>query len=189
MTDKTIDLDRRRGMEAQKATDLRRLLAEVEANERALRLRQDELEAHLADAPAASWEEAAEKVRYVLGLYAAILTAEDTPANPCRGRAGGSGAPRQRVVIRERDDRFKYPGCHRGRGLAHPRADLAAVFPRRGRYFNRCRPSSVRVTECRPPEMMSQCLSTAQAMPAASAVTSPRLPRDSYRCGWPPVAS
>jgi hypothetical protein len=55
MTDKTIDLDRRRGMEAQKATDLRRLLAEVEANERSLRLRQDELEAHLAGAPAASW--------------------------------------------------------------------------------------------------------------------------------------
>ena len=40
MTDKTIDLDRRRGMEAQKANDLRRLLAEVEANERTLRLRQ-----------------------------------------------------------------------------------------------------------------------------------------------------
>ena len=39
ITDKTIDLDHRRGMEAQKATDLRRLLAEVEANERALRLR------------------------------------------------------------------------------------------------------------------------------------------------------
>jgi hypothetical protein len=78
MTDKTIDLDGRRGMEAQKATDLRRLLAEVEANERTLRLRQEELEAHLADAPAATWEEAAEKVRYVLGLYAATLTAEDT---------------------------------------------------------------------------------------------------------------
>jgi len=75
MTDKTIDLDGRRGMEAQKATDLRRLLAEVEANERSLRLRQDELEAHL---PATSWEEAAEKARYVLGLYAATLTAEDT---------------------------------------------------------------------------------------------------------------
>jgi hypothetical protein len=30
------------------------LLAEVEANERTLRLRQDELEAHLADAPAAA---------------------------------------------------------------------------------------------------------------------------------------
>jgi hypothetical protein len=34
MTDKTIDLDQHRGMAAQKATDLRRLLAEVEANER-----------------------------------------------------------------------------------------------------------------------------------------------------------
>ena len=78
MTDKTIDLDRRRGTEAQKATDLRRLLAEVEANERSLRLRQDELEAHLAAAPAANWPEAAEKARYVLGLYAVTLAAEDT---------------------------------------------------------------------------------------------------------------
>ena len=78
MTDKTIDLDGRRGMEAQKATDLRRLLAEVEANERSLRLRQDELEAHLAAAPAANWPEAAEKARYVLGLYAATLPTEDT---------------------------------------------------------------------------------------------------------------
>ena len=32
MTDKTIDLDQRRGMAAQKATGLRRILAEVEAN-------------------------------------------------------------------------------------------------------------------------------------------------------------
>jgi hypothetical protein len=32
--DKTIDLDQHRGMAAQEATDLRRLLAEVEANER-----------------------------------------------------------------------------------------------------------------------------------------------------------
>jgi hypothetical protein len=78
MTDKTIDLDQRRGMEAQKATDLRRLLSEVEANERALRLRQEELEAHLADAPAANWEEAAEKARYVLGSMRQRLTAEDT---------------------------------------------------------------------------------------------------------------
>jgi hypothetical protein len=39
MTDKTIDLDRHHGMAAQKATELRRLMAEVHANERALRLR------------------------------------------------------------------------------------------------------------------------------------------------------
>ena len=47
MTDKTIDLDKHRGMAAQKATDLRRMLAEVKANETALRLRQEELESHL----------------------------------------------------------------------------------------------------------------------------------------------
>jgi hypothetical protein len=52
MTDETIDLEQRRGMTAQKATDLRRLLAEVETNERALRQRQDELESHLVAAAA-----------------------------------------------------------------------------------------------------------------------------------------
>ena len=59
MTDKAIELDEHRGMAAQKATDLRRLLAEVEANEAALRLRQDELESQLIAAPAANWEKAA----------------------------------------------------------------------------------------------------------------------------------
>ena len=54
MTDKTIDLDHHRGMAAQKATDLRRLLADVEANEKALRLGRDELESHLLAAPAAN---------------------------------------------------------------------------------------------------------------------------------------
>ncbi len=39
MTDKAVNLDHSRGMSAQKATDLRRLRAEVEANEQALRLR------------------------------------------------------------------------------------------------------------------------------------------------------
>jgi hypothetical protein len=51
MTEKTIDLDQRRGMAAQKATDLRRQPADLEANEEALPLRQDELEAHLVAAP------------------------------------------------------------------------------------------------------------------------------------------
>jgi hypothetical protein len=78
MTKRTIDLDGRRGLAAQQATQQRRLNAEVEANERALRLREEELEAHLIAAPAANWTEAAEKVRYVLGLYAATLSHEDT---------------------------------------------------------------------------------------------------------------
>jgi hypothetical protein len=77
MTDKTIDLDQRRGMAAQKATKLRRLLADVATNEKALRLRQDELEAHLLAAPAANWHEAAEKARYLLNLFATALAAED----------------------------------------------------------------------------------------------------------------
>lgn len=77
MTDRTIDLDRRRGMAAQKATELRRLLADVEANESTLRLRQDELEAHLLAAPAANWCEAADKARYLLKLFAATLAAQD----------------------------------------------------------------------------------------------------------------
>jgi hypothetical protein len=77
VTDHSIDLDQHRGMAAQKATELRRLLADVEANEKALRLRQDELESHLLAAPAANWHEAAEKARYLLNLFAATLTAQD----------------------------------------------------------------------------------------------------------------
>jgi hypothetical protein len=77
MTEKTIDLDQRRGMAAQKATNVRRLLAEVEANEKALRLRQEELETHLLSAPARNWGEAAEKARYLLKLFAGSLTDQD----------------------------------------------------------------------------------------------------------------
>ncbi|HEY1887894.1 MAG TPA: hypothetical protein VGG86_17885 [Roseiarcus sp.] len=58
MTEKTIDLDQHRGMAAQKATDLRRLMADVEAS------RQHELEAHMLAAPARNWPEAAEKARW-----------------------------------------------------------------------------------------------------------------------------
>ena len=77
MTDRTIELDEHRGMAAQKATKLRRLLTEVEADERALRLRQQELECHLLAAPAANWADAAEKARYLLKLFAATPAAED----------------------------------------------------------------------------------------------------------------
>jgi hypothetical protein len=59
MTDHTITLDRHRGMAAQKATEVRRLLAEVEANQKSLRERQEELETQLIAAPATSWSEAA----------------------------------------------------------------------------------------------------------------------------------
>jgi hypothetical protein len=78
MADEPLELDSRRGMAAQKATDLRRALAEVETHARELRERRAEIEQHLLSSPAASWPEAAAKARYVLKLYAAGLPPEDT---------------------------------------------------------------------------------------------------------------
>jgi len=71
MTDKPIDLDARRGMAAQHATDLRRMAAEVEADRAGLRRRQDELERRLLAHPAENWSQAADKARYLLGLFEA----------------------------------------------------------------------------------------------------------------------
>jgi hypothetical protein len=78
VTDYTVDLDKHRGMAAQKATDLRRALAEVESNVRELREREADLENRLLTVAAASWPEAAAKARYLLNLYAASLSPEDT---------------------------------------------------------------------------------------------------------------
>ena len=78
MSDNPVELDRHRGMASQKATDMRRVLAEVEANAKMLRDRQGILESQLLSVPAASWPEAAAKARYVLNLYAAGLAASDT---------------------------------------------------------------------------------------------------------------
>jgi hypothetical protein len=78
VTDEPLDLDKHRGMAAQKATDIRRILADVESNARNLRERQGVLESQLLSVPAASWPEAAAKARYVLNLYAAGLAPADT---------------------------------------------------------------------------------------------------------------
>jgi len=78
MKDIPVDLDRHRGMAAQKATDLRRALAEVETHVRELRERETDLENRMMTAPSASWPEAAVKARHLLNLYAASLPSEDT---------------------------------------------------------------------------------------------------------------
>lgn len=78
MTEKPLDLDKHRGMAAQKATDIRRALAEVENNAKDLRDRQALLENQLRAVSAGSWPEAAAKARYVLNLYAASLAPDDT---------------------------------------------------------------------------------------------------------------
>ena len=78
LNDKPLDLDKHRGMAAQKATDIRRILADVETNARDLRDRQASVESQLLSAPATSWPDAAAKARYVLSLYSAGLASDDT---------------------------------------------------------------------------------------------------------------
>ena len=78
MNEPPIELDKRRGMAAQKATDIRRILADVEANAKLLRDKQGVVEIQILAAPAASWPEAVAKARYVLNLYSAGLSPTDT---------------------------------------------------------------------------------------------------------------
>jgi hypothetical protein len=72
-----IVLDEHRGMAAQQATEIRRRLAEVEADQATLRERRTELEKFLVAAPASNWLEAAEKARYLIGLFATTAMAQD----------------------------------------------------------------------------------------------------------------
>jgi hypothetical protein len=78
VSDEPLNLDKHRGKAAQRATDIRRALAEMESNARDLRERQGVLEKDLLLIPAISWLEAAAKARYVLNLYAAGLGPADT---------------------------------------------------------------------------------------------------------------
>lgn len=72
-----IVLDEHRGMAAQYATEIRRRLAEVEADQAVLRDRRTELEKFLLAAPASTWPEAADKARYLIGLLAATSIGRD----------------------------------------------------------------------------------------------------------------
>ena len=78
MTDIPIEIDKHRGMAAQKATGIRRVIAEVEANAKLLRDKQGAVEIEILAVPASSWAEAVAKARYVLNLYAAGLAPTDT---------------------------------------------------------------------------------------------------------------
>jgi hypothetical protein len=77
VTDTPVELDEHRGMAAQKQTEIRRLLHEVQANQAALRARQDELESFMVAAEAMTWPEAAAKARYLIQLYAVTPDAQD----------------------------------------------------------------------------------------------------------------
>jgi hypothetical protein len=77
MTDERIELDDRRDVAAQKATELRRLRVQVHADQEALRTRQDALERMLAAVPVEGCPDAVEKARYLLGLFADTSEARD----------------------------------------------------------------------------------------------------------------
>jgi hypothetical protein len=78
VTEIPIELDKHRGMAEQKATDIRRVLADVEVNAKLLRETQGVVEIQLLAVPATSWPEAVAKARYVLNLYSASLAPSDT---------------------------------------------------------------------------------------------------------------
>lgn len=71
MNDAPVDLDKRRGMAAQKETEIRRSLSGVRADQAALELRQREFEESLESTAAASQQEAATKAIYLLKLFGA----------------------------------------------------------------------------------------------------------------------
>ena len=77
MTDKPVELDEHRGMAAQKSTETRRRLREVEADQSVLRHRQQEFERYAVTAPSANWPDVAEKARYLIQLFAATPEARD----------------------------------------------------------------------------------------------------------------
>ncbi|MGB8273940.1 MAG: hypothetical protein WCF16_01580 [Alphaproteobacteria bacterium] len=77
MTDDPVDLDQHRGMAAQKSTEIRRRLQEVQDDQAALRDRQEEFEKFLLAVPATTWPEAAAKARYLIQLFAATPDAQD----------------------------------------------------------------------------------------------------------------
>ena len=75
--DKPVELDEHRGMAAQKSTEARRHLREVEADQLALRHRQQEFERYAVTDPSTNWPDVAEKARYLIQLFAATPEARD----------------------------------------------------------------------------------------------------------------
>ena len=70
VTDDPVELDEHRGMAAQKSTEIRRRLHQVQADQAALRRRQEEFERHALAAPSTTWAEAAAEARYLILLFA-----------------------------------------------------------------------------------------------------------------------
>jgi hypothetical protein len=77
MTDRSIDLDERRGIVAQQATHVRRQGVGVKAQHDALAARSREFEDNLFAVEAATWPDAAVRARYLLERFAESFACED----------------------------------------------------------------------------------------------------------------
>ena len=93
--------------------DFRRLLAEVAANEQALRATQAELEARLAAAPASNWQEAADKAAIFLPSSVARWShrtqGDNSSSPPCSRTSTGSLARDRAFSCAAR---LSTRGCH-----------------------------------------------------------------------------
>ncbi len=76
MTTDVVELDEHRGMDAQKATESRRRLHEVQCDQAALKECQAEFERYLIVVPAMTWPEAAGRARYLIQLLADAADAQ-----------------------------------------------------------------------------------------------------------------
>ena len=72
-----MELDEHRGMAAQKSTEIRRRSHEVQADQAALRDRQEEFEPQAIACPSTSWAEAAARARYLIQLFASTPEGRD----------------------------------------------------------------------------------------------------------------
>jgi hypothetical protein len=72
-----VELDERRGMAAQKSTEIRRRSHEIQADQAALREREEAFERQAIAGPSTTWTEAAAKARYLIELFAATPEARN----------------------------------------------------------------------------------------------------------------
>jgi hypothetical protein len=70
MTDNPVELDEHQRHGCSKSTEIRRRLHEVQADQAALRRRQEDFEYHALAAPSTTWAEAAAEARYLILLFA-----------------------------------------------------------------------------------------------------------------------
>jgi hypothetical protein len=102
MTDDAINLDKHRGTAGKMASEMRRhSLKEFEADQEALRRRQEELEKQLLAQPSETWPEAAAKAQYLIRQYAVTAEAQDARRKQLIERALGDLA---RLIEREGEE-------------------------------------------------------------------------------------